>query len=251
MPGQYGYPFRQARYLSIRDSRKPLWIVIHCTGVHEHPEYAEDLGNFFARSRTDGQQVSSHFGCDSNSTVQYVHVKDVAFCARAVGNEYGIQIELSGLHTQTRAQWLDAFGHGLLEQAAVLCARLMQTYGIPLKWLSDAELKTRKVRGFTTHAQITRVFGGTHTDPGPHFPVDVLFDRIRDLEREDVMPLSDADITRIWAHKVHKDWLTTGVATDQVYRYLGQEGDLRRTIEETNSKLDKVIELLTSDEEPE
>lgn len=248
MPGEFGYPFIQAHYYDSRRTRNPLWIVIHCTGVHEHPDYAEDLGRFFARERFDNQQVSSHFGCDSNSTVQYVRCKDVAFCARATGNEHGLHVELSGRAEQTRAQWQDVFGQGLMAQAAKLCDVLATKYSIPLRFLTDDELRGKRVKGFTTHAQITRVFGGTHTDPGAGFPASELLRRIRELREDEDMALSDEDIKRIHDFRVHKDWLSTGVAADQVYRYFTTNGELREVMKATNEKLDRVIELLTPKE---
>lgn len=257
--GEFGYPFKGAYYYDPRTWRDPLWIVIHSTGVHEHPDYAEDLGNFFSRPRSDGQQVSSHFGCDSNSTVQYVMTRNVAYCARQVGNEHGIHIELSG-NTQTRSQWLDAFGQGLLNQAAKLCQKLMGANNIPLKALTDAELRGRKLKGFTTHAQITRVFGGTHTDPGTAFPMDELFTRIAALTKPPVKEtkkmLSDETIT-VPAVPINLP-TPSGVTTpkaDVVLGYLlartatcqGEIANLHDAINGANSKLDQVIALLTEE----
>lgn len=49
-----------------------------------------------------------------------------------------------------------------LHKVARWLAYLSKEYGIPLK--ADPE------RGITTHAEQSRIFGGTHTDPGRGFP---------------------------------------------------------------------------------
>jgi N-acetyl-anhydromuramyl-L-alanine amidase AmpD len=238
---EFDYPFRQAYYYDPRLFRDPLWIVIHCTAVHEHPDYAEDLGEFFSRPRGDGQQVSAHFGCDNNSTVQYVHTRDVAFCARRTGNEYGIHIELSGTADQTREQWLDPFGQGLLNQAAVLCSRLMRKYNIPQRWLPDDVLRAKTAKGFTTHEQLTRVFGGTHTDPGPNFPKDHLFARITaEFAGDGDMQLKDRMDMGGWSAEF-----------EDIIRQIYLDGKAQlKQYESVLAKLDRIIELLTPKDTP-
>lgn len=196
MPGDFTYPFRQARWYSAgRGGHSTIWIVWHATDDDESPTYAEGLGNYFANTT---RQVSTHFGVDSNSIVQYVRLADTAYGAGSPSNLRGIHIEHSGRSTQTRAQWLDAFGQGMLDQSAALNAALLRKTGIPFtgRFLSDQELKDRKP-GITRHMDLVRVFGGTHaTCPSPAFPADVLFGKIAallgdkppDQEEEEDMP---------------------------------------------------------------
>jgi hypothetical protein len=42
-------------------------------------------------------------------------------------------------------------------------------FGIPAKFITADGLKTN-MEGITTHAEVTKAFGGTHTDPGPLWP---------------------------------------------------------------------------------
>lgn len=181
MGGDYGYAFRQAAKYTKGREGPVLWIVLHATDDHEDPNYAENLGNYFANG-SGGRNVSSHFGTDSDSVMQYVLVKDTAWCAMHTANVYGIHIEMSGESSQSRAEWLDAFGLAMLDQTAALIVKIAKDKNIPLKLLTDAELKARKP-GITWHGQVTRVIGegNTHTDPGPNFPFDELMARVNKL----------------------------------------------------------------------
>jgi hypothetical protein len=52
-----------------------------------------------------------------------------------------------------------------LNRAAYKAAYHCLVFGIPPVWLSADGLR-RGGRGVTTHAECTKAFGGTHTDPG-------------------------------------------------------------------------------------
>lgn len=191
MNADYGHPFIQAAKHTPGRSGAVLWIVLHSTDDHEDPDYAEDLGRYFAAG-SGGRNVSSHFGTDSNSTMQYVRVADTAWCAMETANRHGVHIEMTGQSRQTRAQWLDDFGHGLIEQTGALIARIASDQDIPLRYLSDTQLRDRQ-RGIITHAQVTRVIGegNTHTDPGDGFPLDVLLARATQLTGDDMFTADD------------------------------------------------------------
>lgn len=152
-----------------RASGQPTVIVIHTTEGHEKATSAEDGAAYDAR-RTDG--TSAHYFHDQNSTVQCVRTTDRAHTARRNGNRIGIQHELCGRAGQTGAQWADAASEGTLRQAAKQCARDVKKWGIPVRKLSVAQVRSG-MRGFCGHVDITYAFpddGGTHTDPGVNFP---------------------------------------------------------------------------------
>jgi hypothetical protein len=93
---------------------------------------------------------------------------------------------LAGYARQSRAEWLDDFGRRMFAQMAPYVRADAARYGIPLRQLSDAQVKAY-APGITSHAQLGRVFGGTdHTDPGPNFPWDVFMQVITQGEDDDV-----------------------------------------------------------------
>jgi hypothetical protein len=193
MPGDFEYPFKQARHFREgRSGYDAIWIVRHCTDDDEAPTYAEGLGSYL---QTTDRVVSAHFGADSNSVMQYVELADTAFCAGSPANARGAHIEHSGRANQTKAQWLDEFGRGLLEQSAQLHTKLHRKLRIPFRrrLLTDDELRGR-VPGTTRHADLVRVFGGTHAGcPGANFPHAELDARIAELltGEDDDMELTD------------------------------------------------------------
>lgn len=152
-----------------RNGKQPTYIVIHTTEGSAHAGSAEDGAAYDAR-RTDS--VSTHFFVDSDSVVQCVQTKDTAWTAIAA-NARGIQFELCGRASTSKSGWLTGtYYPKMLDKAAEVAAKVCAKYDIPPRWLTDAELRSGTVKGFTTHAQVTRALGGTHTDPGPNFPFD-------------------------------------------------------------------------------
>ncbi len=158
-----------------RPNGEVIWNVIHTTEGSYHGASAEDGAAYDAR-RTDS--VSTHFFVDSNSVVQCVYTWDRAFTARTIPNNRGVHYELCGRAAWTRDTWLNAYGKAMLENAAKTAARVSQKYNIPPRWITDEQMKNRE-KGFTTHAQCTRVLGGTHTDPGNGFPFDYFMSRVK------------------------------------------------------------------------
>jgi N-acetyl-anhydromuramyl-L-alanine amidase AmpD len=165
--------FVQAKsYARGRPDGPPIWIVVHDMEASETPTRAENTANYFA-TLPDGRSVSSHYCADNDSVVQCVRLADTAFTVgNRPGNYRGINWEFSGFASQTRAQWLDAFGVAMFDQAAPIIRSDAQRYGIPLVRRTVAELRSF-VPGVASHHDLGIAFGGTtHTDPGPNFPWD-------------------------------------------------------------------------------
>lgn len=204
-----GLPFVQAEgYTRGRGDGPPLWIVIHTMEAGENSQRAESTANYFANP-PDGRQVSSHYCADNDSVVQCVDLDDVAWTVgNRPGNYRGINWELSGFASQTRELWLDSFGRSMLSRAAPLMRSDMARFGIPMVRCSVADLQARR-KGFTTHNDLRLAFGvTTHTDPGPHFPFDILFDLIVGPVQEHDMPMY---VVERQANGFQQVWASTGV----------------------------------------
>lgn len=149
-------------------------IVIHDAEVDDDLLGAEKVGAYFQSKAAKG---STHYGVDDNSTQQYL--PDNAICWGAPGaNADGLHIELMGKASHTRAQWIAHHGP-MFDRAAWLIATKAKAYNIPIRLLSIAEIRAGK-KGIVTHALITAALpGGTHTDPGKGFPMDLLLDKAR------------------------------------------------------------------------
>ncbi len=127
----------------------------------------------YATRRTDG--VSAHFYVDSDSIIQSLDTTARAGHAGSYnGNQNAVAVEITGLNSWTRQQWLDNVAWGLLGR---VLAQVCQHYGIAVRRASVAEMQANpRVRAFYGHDDMRRAWGGTdHTDPGPSFPWDRLF----------------------------------------------------------------------------
>lgn len=148
-------------------------LILHTAEIQEERDSAEDVARFFAQASTE---VSAHKCIDNNSIVGCVRNEDIAFAALG-DNPQSLNYELSGFAKQTFEQWRDRYSRDVIENAAIAAAADCKANGIPLRWLTDAQLKARQ-RGFCTHQQVSRIFGqGTRTDPGPNFPKDLFLRR--------------------------------------------------------------------------
>lgn len=148
-------------------------IVVHCTVSPEMGSGAEDVARYFANI---DRKASVHKVADNDSVVTCVADDDTAFGA-AGANADGLHLELVGMPQQSRDEWLDDYGLAEFAQARTVLADWSALHGIPLRWLSLAELADGVTKGVTTHVDCEAVwpaFG--HWDPGPDFPRDVFLD---------------------------------------------------------------------------
>lgn len=169
MPDTQTWPFVKARHFTavpVSSPRKVRVVVIHDMEFPEKVTAAEDVARYFATTDTE---ASAHVCVDSDSVIQCVWDRDVAYAAPGANHD-GIQIELAGYGKQSTAEWIDRYGVCLLANAADVTAQYCQKYGIPARHLTDAQLRAGE-KGIVGHAQVSRVYlKSNHTDPGAGFP---------------------------------------------------------------------------------
>lgn len=138
---------------------------------------AAGAARWFENPASEGD---AHFCIDANHCYRTAAPSVIAYGAPGA-NEDGLHFEQAGFAAWTRQEWL-TLGRGTIERAAYRTAFWSHKLGIPVRWLTDAQVKGGTAKGFTTHAQITRCFPGSdrnHTDPGPHYPRDIFIARAR------------------------------------------------------------------------
>lgn len=143
-------------------------IVLHSMEAPEKGDSAENVARYFALPST---KASAHFCIDNDSIVQCVPADRVAWHAPGA-NAYGIGLEHAGYARQSAAEWRDTYSVAMLDLSARLCAELVHHFGIPVEFINADRLRAH-APGITTHHEVTRAWPdkGTHTDPGPHFPL--------------------------------------------------------------------------------
>jgi len=177
------FPVIKARFFTdVIEKRQPRVIVIHSMEAPEKGDTAENVARFFQNPGKNengkDRQVSAHLCIDNNSIVQCVFDNDIAFAAPGA-NRDGIQLELAGFARQTKDEWLDPFSILVLENAANATAQYCLKYNIPVKHLTNAELKSGQ-KGIVGHVQVSEVFKkSNHTDPGKGFPWDHFIERVK------------------------------------------------------------------------
>lgn len=189
--------FIQARWVWDRGNVEIRHFGLHTPEGPETPDYAENLGKYFATTR---RIASTHHGTDSNSTVRYA--KDSQRCAAAKGvNSSGIHVEMAGRAGQGAAGWRDTYSQKVLRRTAALFALYHREYGIPVRILTEKQLKAGKA-GIVKHVTSDRVFGGDHWDPGPGFPDEQFLamcrEEIQRLELSDMASVDFEDWNKIY-----------------------------------------------------
>jgi peptidoglycan hydrolase-like protein with peptidoglycan-binding domain len=169
------------------------WIVMHSMEAPEKPSTAEDVAKWAAGRSGPAPMASWHWAFDSDSAVICVPEDMIAYHAKKA-NKFGVGYEHAGYARQTRAEWLDDYSEAMLYLSARTAATMtIPGWDLPADNLVDAAGLKRaysefidqgkpvpnELRGFTTHAEVTKGLGGTHTDPGPGFPWDVYLDWVR------------------------------------------------------------------------
>jgi hypothetical protein len=178
-----------------RDGAKVIWLAVHTT---EGIMRAVDLRAWTAWAG------SSHASNDETGVLLsgagdgFVDYSRAAWTLRAA-NPISDNLEQCGWARWTRAEWLAR--PKLLDATARWLADRSKARGIPLVHLSLADIKARKP-GVIGHADYTYATGdGTHTDPGPNYPWDVVIAKARayagQAPQEDDMPLSEDDLRKL------------------------------------------------------
>lgn len=163
-------PFIPARYFTPTTGRAPIkWIVLHSMEAPDKPGTARAVARYF---QTLTRPASAHYCVDGNEVVQCVQTKDVAYGAPGA-NRMGLHIEMAGYAAETAEQWEEPFSLQTIENAAWLAGLILlpKFPAIPIKFVNAAGLRAGEL-GITTHAEVTKAFNGTHTDPGAGFPID-------------------------------------------------------------------------------
>ncbi len=156
-----------------RDGRKrqtPSLIVIHST----EGATAASAANWFMSPDAGGSAhvVVGEDGC-------YRTLPDAVNAAGAGEvNPRALHLEFAGFAGRGRSWWLSQTR--TLEQGARQIAEWSRLYGIPLRSIGVAELRAG-APGVATHADVVAAFSGTHWDPGPGFPLDVVLGRARQI----------------------------------------------------------------------
>jgi N-acetyl-anhydromuramyl-L-alanine amidase AmpD len=168
--------FVQARWYGPGRTTPIRVIVIHDMEAPEGPLTAENIAHWFA-TMPDSSKASAHVCVDNNSAVRCVADGDRAWHAPGANSD-GLGIELAGYARQSRAEWLDQYSKGVLDQAAKVVAGWCQKHNIPAVKLTAAELVAGK-RGIVGHRDVSAAYRQTdHSDPGPNFPWDYFLGRV-------------------------------------------------------------------------
>lgn len=197
-----GLPPREINLLVVHDMESP-----------EGPETAENVARFFRDQephdppRVNGS--STHYNIDSNSIVQSVRDKDVAWAAPGANHD-GLHFEHAGRARQTAAQWDDGYSRAMLQLSAKFAAQKCAKHGIPVVYVNALGLQ-RGLRGVTTHLQVSLAFHrSTHTDPGLDFPMARYLSLIRkSMGREPLLERTGFFAWLAW-HDGLGDWAEFG-----------------------------------------
>lgn len=152
------------KYKAVHSSgqRKPseiLWVVMHS----EEATTAESAAKWFTNPDSQG---SAHLCLDDTICYRTLNNTDVPWAAPGA-NQKGFHIEQAGFARWNSIAWLRH--RKTLQRAAYKTALHCQLFGIPVTFVTAAGLK-RNTPGITTHAECTKAFGGSHTDPGVFWP---------------------------------------------------------------------------------
>lgn len=154
---------------SSRGGARVLWVTVHTAeGIRK----ASDLAAFFERS-TD---TSAHAVADDVTLIDNLVPYGLAAWTLRGGNSRSDNLELCGFAAWTRDEWLNNH-QGMLDHAARWIRARCLARGIPITKISANGVAVGAA-GVIGHVDYTNGTGdGTHWDPGPGFPWDVVIAR--------------------------------------------------------------------------
>jgi N-acetylmuramoyl-L-alanine amidase CwlA len=145
-----------------RDLSEIKWIVLH----DEEASTARSAAVYFQDPDSGG---SAHLCVDDKECYRCLANEDVPWAAPYANHE-GFHIEQAGFAKWSAVIWKSHVN--TIRRAAYKAAVHAKQFDIPIVFLKAEDLHANK-RGITTHREVTRAFGGTHTDPGPLYPTSM------------------------------------------------------------------------------
>ena len=145
------------------------WIVWH----DEEAASAESAARYFQSKASGG---SAHLCVDDNHCFRCLANEDVAWGAAAPQapgggvNHQCFHIEMAGFARWSAVVWKSHLN--TLRRCAYKTAAHCKQFDLPTEFRYAADLKAGR-KGITTHREISKAWGGTHTDPGPFFPISM------------------------------------------------------------------------------
>ena len=147
-------------------------IAIHTMEAPEAAQTAENVANYFKRV-----DASAHWCVDNDSRVRVVKDEDTAWTLPGA-NSRSLNIEIAGYAKQDADDWADEYSIDALEIAAVCAAEWCDKYKIPIRKLTDDQIRSG-AKGFVGHVDVNRVYKqSSHWDPGPSFPWSYFLGRV-------------------------------------------------------------------------
>lgn len=144
--------------------KRPLeniwWIVWH----DEEASTARSAATYFQSKASGG---SAHLCVDDSECYRCLPNEAIPWGAPGA-NENGFHIEQAGFAKWSAVIWKSHVN--TLRRCAWKTAVHCKQFGIPTVFLRADDLKANK-KGITTHREVSKAFGGTHTDPGPLYPI--------------------------------------------------------------------------------
>jgi hypothetical protein len=137
------------------------YLVWHCTDNAQSTALSEAQ---FAFGRQDG--IGTHFTADESRAIQTLETfRAVGHVGSTVGNLYGIALEMCGTEVSSAGHY-----RRVTDAAMPAIRKACAKWGIPARWLTNAQANDGVSRGWLTHDDARRFWGGTdHVDPGPNF----------------------------------------------------------------------------------
>jgi len=171
-----GIPYVQGRNSYKDGDGRKYGIAIHNTS--NDASDAQEAS--YATRRSDG--ISSHLYVDHDSVTQSLDTDARAGHAGSQqGNDHAISVEITGANGWSRDRWLQSVAWEKLGAALAAIIRHHWPDGsFKTHRASVTEMRANpKVKAFYGHDDMRLAWGGTtHTDPGPNFPWDHLFQTV-------------------------------------------------------------------------
>lgn len=183
---------------SSRNGAQVIWLGVHTTEGMMRVQTLRDWTGWPGSSHAASDETGALWGPEQG----FVPYDRAAWTLRSA-NPISENIEQCGWAKWTREEWLSR--PLMLDATARWLAERSRARGIPLRRLTHAEIRAR-VPGVLGHGDYSIATGdGTHWDPGPGYPWDVVLDKARayaaginPAPEDDMFQPSDAErLTRI------------------------------------------------------